>query len=1286
MKKEKNNSEISTYLNEIAERLWSHRASVMIGSGFSKNAKKNKAEAKDFPSWHDLGDAFYEKLHGVKPEKTQKYLDPLRLASEVQAALGRPTLNQILLSEIPDDHYEPSVLHEDLLKLPWEDVFTTNYDTLLERTAKKVKNYITVFNKHDLIWSKKPRIIKLHGSFSSAKPFIITEEDYRTYPDFFAPFVNTVQQSLIENTLCLIGFSGNDPNFLNWTGWIRDNLGKDDSLRMFLIDVLDLSVGQRRLLEDRNIIPVDLSLLPANRNKSHYEALSYFVDFLNKIGREKEWIPQDESRSSTDEKDEFGKGKRRSTADDLGVTIPLQKTEWDNENKAWLDIDKFHDVDASKDIFGQIKNLIEKWKMVRKNYPNWIILPQEYRKILSSHTQHLLIREIQGISPPLDIEYLYEFNWRRGKCLNPLLDTRWIDFYEHIINKYNPFPTEIIIENAITPKQNLDIPLNWSDISVYWLELQLSILPAYRHLALKAKWRLVAGWIDKIKKYLTPEQLAKYRYERCLFGLFLLDIKQTRSELDLWESNFSLPFWEAKRAGLIAELGNLTEAISILEQALINIREKLNLSTKNYDYSLLSQEACILYLLRYIKGAEKFKQGKWYSEENEAKMYNMRLDFLQQYKCNPIEEIDYFSSFLKEDVSLHKRKKVKYKFDIGDFDIYDNDGRYDIQTRKACSLLFLLEELGVPFKIQNSYFELNTVNNAVAIISDYYFDWALMSCIRNGDRGNVNAVINRRTLVDMTQKGADCLAEHLISTLEKSEPEITRGDVRFNTIFAISLSSVVPEILSRLCVKCSYDTRMKILNFIEILYNSDNKYKYRSINNLVHFLIYSFSFIELHQLLPRFLKFPIIIQEKDHRLEDFVDPLSQTIFLENQTMDAMKIQGNIEIDNETVEDLINCLSDIEEKRKTAFMRLVILYFYGLLTNDQINKFSTGLWSNQDDFYFPSGTNFYYFAFLDLPHPNEIEVKKLFSEYITKTQFPIQQKNELITMAGGDFTLFNNIIGATNKRINYCWNKDEVNLLIERIIEWWNADKEYLKKERNTIQEEFKARFNNMISVFIVVISSNIKIMEDKYFTEIKRIISELADYGMPDLAAKASFIGIFPQDKSNIMDNLLKKFNSKNESDIKDSINAVHVFLQQNYDGIHEIAELLAGIIKHRADVFLDRYITLMVYILKNFPSLITIGILDDLFAGLGYLIDETRVEMDDEDDIIHTKLQNRILCAKLTSLLKSYLSKNEKNIPQCILDWEKICNNENEFSEIRTAWSNYELLWKPYTNTGENQ
>ena len=256
------------YLELISRHLQEHHAALFVGSGFSRNADKVTSDVPDIPLWDELANKFNEKLGDYNQN------DPLALAENVEIAYGRSELDRILLENIKDANYRPSSLYEKLLRLPWSDVFTTNYDTLLERAGEKLleKTFTIVTNKNDLVGSSgTTRLIKLHGSFPSQRPFIITAEDYRTYPQKFAPFVNTVQQSLLENTLCMIGFSGNDPNFNNWIGWIRDNLGAENAPYLYLLNHESVSDVRREWLRRRNIITIDLSeIFPAESTYDYF--------------------------------------------------------------------------------------------------------------------------------------------------------------------------------------------------------------------------------------------------------------------------------------------------------------------------------------------------------------------------------------------------------------------------------------------------------------------------------------------------------------------------------------------------------------------------------------------------------------------------------------------------------------------------------------------------------------------------------------------------------------------------------------------------------------------------------------------------------------------------------------------------------------------------------------------------------------------------------------------------------------------------------------------------------
>ena len=105
--------EIRPYLDEIAERLWSGHGVVMVGSGFSKNARKTIETAPEFPDSSELRGVFYRKLYGEDPPASACDISPLplKLADKVQATFGRPALDQLLKSNIPDEEHEPSDLH-----------------------------------------------------------------------------------------------------------------------------------------------------------------------------------------------------------------------------------------------------------------------------------------------------------------------------------------------------------------------------------------------------------------------------------------------------------------------------------------------------------------------------------------------------------------------------------------------------------------------------------------------------------------------------------------------------------------------------------------------------------------------------------------------------------------------------------------------------------------------------------------------------------------------------------------------------------------------------------------------------------------------------------------------------------------------------------------------------------------------------------------------------------------------------------------------------------------------
>src|SRR5665213_2003059 len=283
-------------LQQLARALWRNGsvrgASVLVGAGLSKNAQRPGDDTPEPPLWWELLEEMIEQLYSHAKDAAPK--NPLRIVEEYRTYFGQAGLDDFLRTRFPDRSWAPGSLHHALLELPWSDVLTTNWDTLLERAASESDYaYEVVRTEADLPHARSPRVVKLHGTIGDPQPLIFAEEDYRTYPTKYAAFVNLARQIFIENELCLIGFSGDDPNFLQWAGWVRDHLG-GNARRIYLVGNLRLERATRRYLEAHNIAPIDLAPLvkELSPNLQHATATRIFLDELRKAkpASPHEWI------------------------------------------------------------------------------------------------------------------------------------------------------------------------------------------------------------------------------------------------------------------------------------------------------------------------------------------------------------------------------------------------------------------------------------------------------------------------------------------------------------------------------------------------------------------------------------------------------------------------------------------------------------------------------------------------------------------------------------------------------------------------------------------------------------------------------------------------------------------------------------------------------------------------------------------------------------------------------------------------------------------------------------
>lgn len=683
---------ILPYLEEISQCLWNKNASIMIGAGFSMNAKAIFENAKSFPLWQDLGNAFYKKVRGEEICNAEySFFDPLKLAYEVESNFGRSVLDSILRSTIPDSEYKPSELHQSLLSLPWTDVFTTNYDTLLERAADLVseRNYKVVVHKDNLIHSIPPRIVKLHGCFSASTPLIISEEDYRTYPQKYAPFVNTVQQTLLENTLCLIGFSGDDPNFLKWIGWIRDNLGSQNAPRIYLIGALNLSSSQEKTLSQYNITCVDMSLCEGVGKKNHQAGIKTFIEYC-------------ESRKKGGGYNEWELNKR--------LTYPSTNH-----------IDKV----TSDEVCKEILELILLWKDDRNSYPQWLITPYELRLKLWNYTKNWssFFDSTNEIPPHILKEFIYEFLWRKEKSLLPIFDNE----------------VELICKS---------ISLDLNDKSLVdekTFNIILSLLRYYREEGKIKDWNEL---FKSAKNNFTDQNSNDYLiYENALFFLFENNATGLNDLLSRWASGNSSSIWMYRKASILAEINKLTDARDLLEKALIKTRRKINSSLAMHDLSNISLESYILVLLTNVNYALSLQAGQWIQEAKDG--YLERLNDLKQYQCNPIQEMQLLELEIKHEPSHSQQVSISNGFDIGSRHTTHNYSIENKEVLNAFRFLRFFEDAALPFSLARVNIAATGAKYAIKRTAKFAPYWSMCTMLRTRDVKSIEIIFTREGLSEL---------------------------------------------------------------------------------------------------------------------------------------------------------------------------------------------------------------------------------------------------------------------------------------------------------------------------------------------------------------------------------------------------------------------------------------------------------------------------------------------------------------------------------------------------------
>ncbi|WP_028223507.1 SIR2 family NAD-dependent protein deacylase [Paraburkholderia oxyphila] len=1041
------------HLRTVQDALKNGHASVMIGSGFSLNAQGGKR----LPTWAKLIDSLLADLYlteDARKRAKQRFggtSGMLRLAEEYAAVRGRAQLDSRLHELLPDaGAVMPSDLHTKLLSLFWSDVFTTNYDTLLERaldadrtrlTPRIKPRYQIVSATDDVPLSKRngrPRIVKLHGSLRSGARMIVTEEDYRTYPVDFAPFVNTVQQSMLENVFCLIGFSGDDPNFLLWTGWARDHLG-DKVPPIFLITLSPIPEGQRVILERRKIFPIDIAELGTRNGEVDYaQALGAVLDY---------W--QEEP--------------------------PPRRAKWPFHNAA-------HELKAVEPNVSQLVAWLLVAQRNRRDYPGWLVAPANNREQLqdaSGSWRVLMSLKANAASIP---------QWLRLVILSEIV---WI--LETTLSRVNVQVAKLIAEEFVHTVRNASkttctLPDSASVVrpspeEMHRIKARLA-LEMLRDAREDNDSTEFANWLLEVYR-LSPERLPSefhcfLLHERILFCLEQRD-KQTAidllNELEVVATRDVDPYWPVRVGALFGEVGVVRRAYDLVKGGLQAIRYAIQFEGE--AAYLVSREQWSEWLLgaleyavevddEYARGSalNRGRSASWSPEpglrkriaQEEKKNSEREPEEAMERDHNARDNIEHPSFLMDElryelDIAGNVLDSGAIKFDWTD--VPERTHRpliRDEAARAAVSYIRLVELASLPPSVGRVSFTAKNLLTCYRILAheDASSNLRVFSRASGGEAASSADALELPIIASLRKNVALRLFQRAIDVIQSITVE-TRWEDRDASSVKLLL-----DIASRVAFRLDSEHAVTLCELAMRLYGSQAlRDDYSFHDTFAKFFARAVRLLpvtEIARLGPQLLSLsPKSVRFWERRSwPDIVRFLSSPPKLQRNTAWNTAVE-------QALGELETLLPhDQRHEGGDSVRRLDWLYRAGVMSPSQKRRFASLIWREVGTNDVPRFETFYDAAFISWPMPSEAPTAKArFSRWLCNEKVqPIERMSDglgesKLVLGYPDDGLLIGLLLTVSNGVSLVWTESELIEVANKLQDWWRTEGKRLVSRGST---------------------------------------------------------------------------------------------------------------------------------------------------------------------------------------------------------------------------------------------
>ena len=206
------------------------------------------------------------------------------VAMRYEEKYGRVQLIETIRDALHADRARPGQAHRAFARLPFDTVYTTNFDLLLEHAyLDEGRPSRSLAGEQQLPFhagQTAARSVKMHGDLRHEEHIVITQSDYDSFFTRYPVVATHLSAMLITRTPLFIGYSLSDPDFNSIRRVVRDRLGPFERMAYVVqFDVADQAIedGFKEKLHIDPSLGVDIRAVTRHSGRSSWKFWSIWT-------------------------------------------------------------------------------------------------------------------------------------------------------------------------------------------------------------------------------------------------------------------------------------------------------------------------------------------------------------------------------------------------------------------------------------------------------------------------------------------------------------------------------------------------------------------------------------------------------------------------------------------------------------------------------------------------------------------------------------------------------------------------------------------------------------------------------------------------------------------------------------------------------------------------------------------------------------------------------------------------------------------------------------------------